>query len=226
MRKHAFTLIELLVVISIIALLISLLLPALQQARKSADVAVCGSNLHQIAGSVTAYTIDYDGFLPPFRADTNSYEVSAPWHLYQAYYARNTLPNGRLVPFNLANLFEGGYANDASVFYCPGQPADYLQEDFNGIPFGQTLSGDQRHRTGYFYNPHGGSQSYIDEPITRMEDSELELSLALDTQHEPNAIAHSPRYNVLRFDGGVRQLNDQKIIRFIVSNPSPVVGNT
>ena len=47
-RQQAFTLIELLVVISIIALLIAIMLPALQQAREEARVAVCGSNLRQL----------------------------------------------------------------------------------------------------------------------------------------------------------------------------------
>ena len=63
--KRGFTLIELLVVISIIALLITLLLPALQQARRAARVVQCSSNLHQYAVGLVSYTVDAFGYYPP-----------------------------------------------------------------------------------------------------------------------------------------------------------------
>jgi prepilin-type N-terminal cleavage/methylation domain-containing protein/prepilin-type processing-associated H-X9-DG protein len=63
-HRCGFTLIELLVVISIIALLISILLPALGKARKSSRAIVCGSIMKQIGTWVMTYAADCNGILP------------------------------------------------------------------------------------------------------------------------------------------------------------------
>lgn len=63
-RRSAFTLIELLVVISIIALLISILLPALSNAREAARNMSCLSQMRQFGIASLAYINDQDGFLP------------------------------------------------------------------------------------------------------------------------------------------------------------------
>ena len=81
--NHAFTLIELLVVISIVALLISILLPALGKARKAARIMQCLTHTRQQMTSYSMYAIDNKSTWPKYMLGTTPYSADADVYLEQ-----------------------------------------------------------------------------------------------------------------------------------------------
>ena len=96
-RKNGFTLIELLVVIAIISLLVSILVPSLNRAKKLARRVVCQSNLKHIGLTMHMYA-QSNNSLFPYREAHNMEEVFTGWAWL---------------------LSDGGYITEGKLFACP-----------------------------------------------------------------------------------------------------------
>ncbi len=107
-----FTIVELLVVIGIVALLLSLLLPALARTRESARMQACGSNLRQIGSAMNLYANDNEGWVP--RSHEVLDVVTRPyWMVLLGPYVDPT-----------ANWDDDGVAltHQHGVYQCPSHP--------------------------------------------------------------------------------------------------------
>ena len=110
-RLRGFTLVELLVVIGIIALLISILLPSLNAARKSARDVQCASNMRQLSLALMMYAVEHKGSFPP----NMNFGAGVPGYAY--WYDAD-----RLESYLPAAIKYGSGSIGGPVFECPDDP--------------------------------------------------------------------------------------------------------
>jgi prepilin-type N-terminal cleavage/methylation domain-containing protein len=116
-RPAAFTLIELLVVIAIIALLVGLLLPAVQKVRDAAARASCGNNLKQIGLAIHMYEQD-NAHLPPNRLG----DFHATWAvLILPYLEQNNLYQQWSIPNSYYDQTPTARLTPVATYFCPAR---------------------------------------------------------------------------------------------------------
>lgn len=154
--KRAFTLIELLVVISIIALLVGILLPALGAARRSAMRVQCLSNIRQVATVMITYETDNER-LPAHYAEIRNNPSAFYWP--------------EQIADNYGNDLRPLYSSYASpnFFVCPFTDPYDMNE--NTIPLGSTRIYIDYFLTPGFWKTRDSSGTWEDEPITNSTQS-------------------------------------------------------
>ena len=151
-----FTLVELLVVISVIAILTSLLLPALNSAREKAAAIVCSGNLKQTGVGLMMYAGDHEDYLPNLLQGVDCMFTDSIAVYVNSSYAVKTTFTGTGTWGYFINYAPSHYIYTAkSVFVCPTRPYAWWQysgqtnEKPNGRRIndikGRVLVGEQRY---------------------------------------------------------------------------------
>jgi prepilin-type N-terminal cleavage/methylation domain-containing protein len=139
-KPAAFTLVELLIVVGIIAILISLLLPALGKAREAAQRTRCLAHLKQVGTSLQLYAVNNGGKVP---IGWNDYKFSSYW-IYDS--------SDKLYPV-FGHLYRARLISNPRAFYCPQQTDPRLSFNTVENPWPPGVNANVRTRAGYTSRP-------------------------------------------------------------------------
>ncbi|MBI9016176.1 MAG: type II secretion system protein [Phycisphaerae bacterium] len=150
-KTKAFTLIELLVVISIIALLVSILMPALSKARKSARATVCLSNVKQWATVYQLYAADYDYKLPAYKGGTH--ETTFMYDLKKYYSNIDELkfcPDAKAISNVINGHNTGNWGDTNKAWSIDVEKVEWMEDD--AFAFGSYAENTMIRKTSFRTN--------------------------------------------------------------------------
>lgn len=152
--RRGFTLIELLVTISIIALLIAILLPALSRARVTVRIAVCASNLRQMAIGLTTYANDFNDYLPARRDSDDPNVPPLAWGVHLTDI--NVLTKYSPTPSHFqSGFYQSGYVTAPETYFCPSNVPGFTSHTYAEDPawdiYWNTQAGGRTSRSSYMY---------------------------------------------------------------------------
>lgn len=155
-ERDGFTLIELLVVVAIIAILVAILLPALNTARGKARQAICMGNLKQISMAFIHYTDDFDGYLPPLGYRNGE--------TFLAHWPGLLVMNGYL-PKERGDTLRSYYREPGRVFRCPSLQIDENVHiwSFGGYSLPAYNDGISTREWGFWYHDFASLQELPDK---------------------------------------------------------------
>lgn len=155
--QHSFTLIELLVVIAIIAILASILMPALSSARERSKNTSCKSNIASVAKFMQFYISDNDDFSPPYKTVKNDKEVfwgtrkDGPLNKYSNQPERDiggVFDDGRRSKYSCPNVEFGSEGIKTTTNYSYGyMTEDGLKQYFPQWPYRKYVQAKQPSRS-------------------------------------------------------------------------------